>query len=255
MQNPVSQRITEIIFYYAEGNEKRFAESLGVKPAVVNNYTKGKQQSKPGFDVLQKICEIYPDISLEWLIAGKGQMLKGRQATERTMLTMPDSGVLIPVLNHKVAANYLCGYHSQEQISQLASMVLPNNIVRGKQFYAMQVSGDSMEPTLHDGDYVICHIHERSDWEYINNGEVCVMVTANNGLQVKRLQNKLLSKGVFTCVSDNKYHLPFDLAPDEINTIWKVSWRLSPDLLDEGDHNDKLAQLEARLERLERSRI
>ena len=35
-------------------------------------------RSKPGFDVLDKIGQAFPDINLNWLISGKGEMYVGR---------------------------------------------------------------------------------------------------------------------------------------------------------------------------------
>ncbi len=258
LQNPVSQRLTSVIERFAEGNEKRFAESIGVKPAVINNYTKGKQQSKPGFEVLQKICETYPAINIEWLINGRGQMEKAKlkPATERVLVTTQDTAgnVSIPVINRRAAANYLTGYKTQEYFEEMDAINLPTSFVRGKQFYALQVTGDSMEPTLHDGDYLICHLCERADWDYLNDGEVCVLVTDERGLQVKRIKNRL-SNGYVTCLSDNKRHTAFNLTYNEVLEIWRVSWKLSADLSLNAGLDDRLAQIEDRLERMERLKL
>jgi phage repressor protein C with HTH and peptisase S24 domain len=257
LRNLVSQRLSEIIEQFAEGNEKRFAESIGVKPAVINNYTKGKQQSKPGFEVLQKICDTYPSINIEWLINGRGQLRKGQtKPTERVLITTQDTSgnTSVPLINRRAAANYLTGYQTQEYFEELDAINLPPGFVRGKQFYALQVSGDSMEPTLYDNDFVICHAVERSDWEYINDGEVCVVATQERGLQVKRLRNRF-SSGYVACLSDNKKHLPFNLGAEELLEIWRVSWKLSANLSDNSGLYDKLADIESRLERVERLKV
>jgi phage repressor protein C with HTH and peptisase S24 domain len=253
-RNLVSQRLSDIIEQFAEGNEKRFAESIGVKPAVINNYTKGKQQSKPGFEVLQKICDAYPSINIEWLINGRGQLLKGRsKPTERVLVTTQDTSnnVSVPVINRRAAANYLTGYQTQEYFEELDAINLPRAFVRGKQCYALQVAGDSMEPTLYDSDFVICQAVDRADWEYINDGEVCVVATQDRGLQVKRLRNRFV-QGYVTCQSDNRKHLAFNLSAEELLEIWRVSWKLSANLADNSGLYDKLAEIESRLERVER---
>jgi phage repressor protein C with HTH and peptisase S24 domain len=253
MENPVSHRLSEVIDHFSGGNEKRFAESIGVKPAVINNYTKGKQQSKPGFEVLNRICETYPSINMEWLICGRGSMIKlSEKNSSGSNIQFIASSTSIPVINRRAAANYLTGYQTQEYFEELDTIYLPPALAKGKQYYALQVSGDSMEPTLHDSDYLICHLCDRSDWEYLTDGEVCVVVSHTRGLQVKRIQKRGMQNFV-TLISDNKRHPPFDMEYDEMLEIWKVKWKLSANFeVSSDDIYTKLLTLESRLEKMER---
>lgn len=50
----------------------KFATMIGVHASAISHILNGR--SKPGFDVLAKIVQTFPDISLDWLIAGKGNM-------------------------------------------------------------------------------------------------------------------------------------------------------------------------------------
>lgn len=254
MEGAVSQRLTAIIEHFANGNEKRFAESIGVKPAVINNYTKGKQQSKPGFEVLQKIAAAYPSLNIEWILSGKGHMLKNETERERLVpMSLSDDTVAVPVINRRAAANYLAGYQTQEYFEELEVINLPRNFVKGKPCYALQVIGDSMEPTLCENDYLICHLLDRSEWEYLDEGQICVIVS-ERGLQVKRIRNKRHSR-YLTLTSDNPKHPPFDMEHEEIIEIWKVNWRLTDRLAPPAeDLHNRIAQLEARLERVEKQR-
>lgn len=253
MEGVVSRRLTAVIEYFADGNEKRFAESIGVKPAVINNYTKGKQQSKPGFEVLQKMAATYPALNIEWILSGKGSMLKSENERVVVVPANDTDAVAVPVINRRAAANYLSGYQTQEYFEELDTISLPRNFVKGKQCYALQVIGDSMEPTLYENDYLICHLIDRTEWEYLGEGQICVIVS-ERGLQVKRIKNKLHNR-YLTLVSDNPKHPPFDMEHDEILEIWKVNWRLTDQLNPPSeDLHNRIAQLEARLERVEKQR-
>ncbi|MCS6967067.1 MAG: S24 family peptidase [Cytophagales bacterium] len=248
MESAVSERLIQIIAHFSGGNEKRFAESVGVKPAVINNYTKGKQQSKPGFEVLQKITAAYPSLNIEWLLSGKGNMLK---ESSFAFKQNDSESVAIPVINRKAAANYLAANHTQEYFEELENIYLPRNFVKGKRCYALQVTGDSMEPTLYENDYLICHLLDRAEWEYLNEGQICVIVS-QRGLQVKRIKNKSHSHYV-TLVSDNPKHPPLNIPHEEIIEIWKVNWRLTDQLSPLTDSfENRLASIEARLEQLEK---
>ena len=258
--NIVSQRLTDIIDHFSDGNEKRFADSLGVKPAVINNYTRGKQQSKPGFEVLYKIASIYPDVNIDWLLTGRGEMLLSQSKNgnrERLVVSTQDTrgNVTVPLINRRAAANYLTGYQSQEYFEQLDSLLLPSSFLSGKQYYAIQVSGDSMMPTFFDGDYVLCYRCDRSEWTYLNNGDVCVILS-DNGLQLKRLANKENPNHI-TCISDNaQTHPAFNLKHEDIIEMWKVTWKLSSHIENEEETGNnlltKLSDLEARLSKIER---
>ena len=52
----------------------RFAGIIGVQPSSISHILSGR--NKPGFDFIQKILTSYPSINAEWLIMGKGNMLK-----------------------------------------------------------------------------------------------------------------------------------------------------------------------------------
>jgi transcriptional regulator with XRE-family HTH domain len=52
----------------------KFAEMIGVQPSSVSHILSGR--NNPGFDFIQKILLSYPFLNAEWLILGKGDMLK-----------------------------------------------------------------------------------------------------------------------------------------------------------------------------------
>jgi transcriptional regulator with XRE-family HTH domain len=56
--------------------QKHFAEMIGISIGTLNNITNGRK-SKPSFDILEKILTCFHQVDANWLITGKGQMLKG----------------------------------------------------------------------------------------------------------------------------------------------------------------------------------
>jgi len=226
METTVGQRITLLINHYCGGSEKRFAESLGVSPAVINNYTNGKQQSKPSFDMLHKICTTYPQVQIEWLISGQGEMLKQALAEKDTSAhaTMRS----IPLLDVKAAANGKGGYLPDGPfIASEEVIYLPPHLVRGGRHIAVTVRGDSMAPTLQHGDIIICKEIEPNCWFELPQQEVYLVESEDNGLQVKRIENCLAQEGIIICWSDNPEHAPFQLSHEQIRKVWQVCWRLS----------------------------
>lgn len=77
----VNDRILYLIENQLSGNKKKFAERIGFAPQVVFNIVSGRK-SKPSFDVLEAIISSFDEISPEWLLTGKGAMLRGQSAPE-----------------------------------------------------------------------------------------------------------------------------------------------------------------------------
>ena len=77
----VNDRILYLIDNQLSGNKKKFAERIGFAPQVVFNIVSGRK-SKPSFDVLEAIISSFDEISPEWLLTGKGAMLREQSAPE-----------------------------------------------------------------------------------------------------------------------------------------------------------------------------
>ena len=50
----------------------KFANMIEVNPSAISHLLKGR--NKPGYDVLVNISKVFPDISMDWLLTGKGSM-------------------------------------------------------------------------------------------------------------------------------------------------------------------------------------
>lgn len=67
------ERVLKLIETKTYGNEKDFAIQIGIKQQTINNYTKGKRTIS--LDAIIAILTSYEDVSAEWLLRGKGEML------------------------------------------------------------------------------------------------------------------------------------------------------------------------------------
>ena len=71
---PIDQRFAQLIQQFGL-TKNSFAISLGKTASVVQHLIDGR--NKPGFDLLCKVFEIYPNVSRDWLLLGRGPMLVG----------------------------------------------------------------------------------------------------------------------------------------------------------------------------------
>ena len=72
------QKIKEIIDFYRLSGQK-FAVKIGISPNTLNNYLQGK--NKISLALIEAILTAFPEVSAEWLMRGKGQMIQGDQPT------------------------------------------------------------------------------------------------------------------------------------------------------------------------------
>ena len=65
----------------------RFAAMIKVNASAMSHILNGR--SKPGFDVLDKIAQAFPDVNLNWLISGKGSLYNNRISTPAKEVEIP----------------------------------------------------------------------------------------------------------------------------------------------------------------------
>jgi len=72
----VNERMKILIDELTGGRQSFFAEKLGVGQSTINSIV-GKRQNKPGYDLLNRIKTTYPEVNIDWLVAGDGEMFWG----------------------------------------------------------------------------------------------------------------------------------------------------------------------------------
>ena len=84
---PIDQRFAQLIQQFGL-TKNSFAMSLGKTASVVQHLIDGR--NKPGYDLLCKVFEIYPNVSRDWLLLGRGPMLvSGEHAPKVAAPTVP----------------------------------------------------------------------------------------------------------------------------------------------------------------------
>lgn len=134
-----------------------------------------------------------------------------------------DNYTAVPITQLEAAAGK--GAINYEHYAQSSKMVkFPNTLLRPGALLAGKIVGDSMEPTLVDGGYIIMRHVERSEYPYITNGTVCMVVTTDGESYVKRLK-KERRRAILKSDNPNRQFYP-DLAFDweQIVNIWRVEW-------------------------------
>ena len=221
-----------------------FEKAIDVSNGYINSISKNI-----GVEKLNVILEKYPKLNIEWLITGKGEMLKGEQTFSRNIKDLMPKVVVvddrendrIPLVPVRAQAGYLSSYDDVEFIETLPTYSLPN--MTNGTFRIFQVSGLSMYPTLQDGSYVVGRFVD--NWEHLSSNRVCVVVTQNDGIIVKRVTNTIAKYGTLYCKSDNRDYPHISVRVEEVREIWECKMHLSFEFLDPVTNYQKIASLEA----------
>ncbi|WP_151088401.1 helix-turn-helix domain-containing protein [Hymenobacter baengnokdamensis] len=70
----IGQRFTQLIQHLGL-SKNAFAQSLDKTATVIQHLV--DERNKPGYDLLCKVFETYPNVSKDWLLLGQGPMLAG----------------------------------------------------------------------------------------------------------------------------------------------------------------------------------
>ena len=248
-------------------NNSLFEKKCGLSNGYLG--TQLKRNADLGEGVLNKILDNCLDISPEWLLTGRGEMLKSEVATEviktprveiiepikvegrslmpKVVVVDDDDNDRIPLVSVKAQAGYLEGYDDSNYIEELPTYSVPD--MRNGTYRMFQVSGFSMYPTLQDGSYVVGQFVE--DWEWLSDNRVCVVVTERDGVIVKRVTNRAREKGFLYCKSDNRDYKHIKVMLEDVKEIWECKAHISFEFLDPVTNYQKIAELEVNVSELQ----
>jgi transcriptional regulator with XRE-family HTH domain len=81
-----SKRLKTIIEYFGE-SASSFSEKIEVQRSSISHIISGR--NKPSLDFILKILKTYPDLSLYWLLNGKGKMIENKTAASASSPPKP----------------------------------------------------------------------------------------------------------------------------------------------------------------------
>jgi len=197
----LSKRIEKIVEYSGLSIPK-FAEFVGFKtPQAVRELIKGNTKTL-SFQAQEKIISSYPEINVEWLTKGKGEMLSSaapppppQDVVKRPRLPINVTGGGNEVLDGVTLAQ--C-----EQVPVVP--MFPNYT------FTMRVTGESMSPYINPGDEVACLKIEEPT--FLQGGRIYVLFTSQ-GVIVKKIFDA--GDGI-RCVSINENFQEFTIPKNEI---------------------------------------
>lgn len=265
-----------LVFLREKKGEKQLetATALGLSRSTYANYEVGINQ--PKLDILLKIIGHFDidflklmsqDLSLGKIFESETENIeiqKGKKIGKilgknlgdfsqntplkigaempKTVVVTTQNEELVPLVPVKARAGYLIGYGDVEYMGKLPVYSFPN--LRPATYRVFEVEGNSMFSCLADKDRVLARWANAAE---INNDRVYVLVTANEGILIKRCLNKV-SEGLIICKSDNNHKGEYPnivLEMSEILECWYVQERLTKQLPNPNDFYRRIQDMEA----------
>lgn len=213
--SPIKQRI--LSFAGTLGISKRdFYAKIGV--------SRGTLESKTGIteDVITKFFATYPQVSIEWLMTGDGNMFKtpsspntlpiNERPTESATCVPEGSQEGIPLIPLSAMAG---AFTEDTQVMEFECERYVIPAFKGADFL-IQVKGDSMQPTYYSGDLVACQRVPLSDLFFQWNKTYVLDTT--QGPLIKRIRQGSDNDHVLI-VSDNPAYAPFELSRAQFHGV------------------------------------
>jgi transcriptional regulator with XRE-family HTH domain len=237
-------------------SQEALANDLGVTRSAISSYEDGR--AEPKLLVMNKIAH-YFNISLDQLLnvdlsaMGEGNLenpkeIKKYASTQNlrilTITVDKENNENIELVPAKAAAGYTIGYADADYLRELPKYQLPF-LSKGRTYRAFEISGDSMLPLL-PGSVVIGEYVD--NWNSLKDGTVCVVVSKNEGVVLKKVYNRIAERGTLMLKSNNIAYSPYEIFAEDVLEIWRFSAYVSKDFPEDGNSVADLRKAFARLE-------
>ncbi len=238
-------------------NDNKLTVQAGISNGIIG---KARKRGALSHANISKILHTYPELNANWLFTGQGEMCSTYEE-EPLIEKNTKQPITILVVNVRNTSNYIANYQKQEFLEKLETITLPKSVINEpvidhRQYYAFQVIGNSMHPTIYNNDFILAKLLTASEWVTTKQNYIHIIISKSRGVVIKRVENQLKDKGIICCKSDNKYYSQFNIDHDDILQIFEVKCKLSFNLAKE-EYNiyEQLSKIENEIEELKQNQL
>lgn len=222
MANIVTKRFVECHDLLKEEQKikssRQFAISIGTLPQSLNEILKGNRDAT--VKNLMGIVEEF-GVSERYLLSGEGPMFFQE---EEPVIVKQDK---IVYMSAPAYAGSIDQFHELLTEEDVVKFSIPGYQDNFGDHRCFDVRGDSMEPTLTQGDMIICsRIPANNRYSCIKDMHVYVVITQTD-IMVKRVVNQIDSNASIKLISDNDFYEDRVLPAEQIRELWRVNLKLS----------------------------
>ena len=216
---------------------KRFKKSqedvssdLGLTRSSYSGYENGV--AEPNMETVLKLSDYYKipvdelirrdfnelkESEWETIESGIYSDVKGSKLRVLTSLVDSENNDLIELIPEKARAGYAMGYSDPDYIKVLPTFSLPF-LSKDRKYRSFPIKGDSMPP-VSEGSYVVGEFVQ--NWNTIKSGTPYIVVTKEEGIVFKIVNNLLATEKSFQLCSTNPMYPPYMVHANDVLEMWK----------------------------------
>lgn len=238
--------------------QEEAAHALQMKRSTLSGYENGV--AEPGMAALLAFSKYYhiavdtlitidlstlSGLQLQQLEQGSDVFIRGSKLRVLATTVNTENDENIELVPEKAKAGYTNGFADPGFIGELPVFRLPF-LSGDRKYRTFQLKGDSMLP-IPDGSWVTGEYIQ--DWNQLVTGQAYIILTLDDGIVFKVVENKIKSEQKLTLYSLNSIYEPYDVLVQDIREVWKFVHYISAELPDPVLPEDRLLSMVARLKR------
>lgn len=234
---------------------ENFSQVTGISKYTLDSMF--KKGTNPNFENLNKIISVYTQYSLDWLMTGKGDMMKsdydltavgGQYLAESdapyfitkngvSYYEMPNGKyrMRVPLIPAKAYAKYIDEYRDADSISDMEYIEFIVDKIGLGQYYAFEIKGDSMDDesknSISDRDIVLARELKKDLWKNkLHNDEYPFwIIMLDNTIICKQIVRHDVERCEITCHSLNPSpeYTDFVLSLNDVRQLCNIVARQS----------------------------
>lgn len=178
-------------------SQRQLAEFLKVAPSTISMYENG--QREPNFEVLESLADFF-NVDLNYLLG------KTNKTTKIILDSESSKGIQIPVLGTVPAGIPITAVEDIIDYEEI-----PKSWENQGEFFGLKIKGDSMYPTLENGDVVIVKKQSTAD-----NGDTIIVMVNGDDATCKRYER---SETGIMLIPNNSAYNPVFYTNEEIEAL------------------------------------
>ena len=226
------ERLNEIVRSIKFGyklTQREVAIKIGLKSATyLSDVLNGRHPVSE--QISDSLIKAFPEYSKDWLLTGEGTMLAGDgevKANAKELDPEALNWISVPVIPFRAMAGSTGWYEDvfADEWKEKRTVIAPLG-AKAIDHAIFTVTGDSMEPTLIEGDEILakhvpfdCYKETRLR---IYNYSIWIIATKSEGILIKNITEHDVENHTITCHSFNDKYSDFVLDLSEVKDIYHI---------------------------------
>jgi len=230
------------------GGRNKFEKVIGKSEGYLSGAI--KKNSSIGSEVLLEVATMFPEVSLEWLITGRGNMLNSDNKEGKPYLVtksgtkyfeLPNGmyRMRVPLVPYEAYAKYIDEHRDADFIEELQEVDFIVDKIGLGRYFAFVIKGDSMDDgsikSFPHGTMVLARELSKEHWQegnglHINSFPYWILVLKNTIL-CKQITKQDVESGKITCHSlsqSPEYTSDFDLELEDVIQLLSIVQKTLP---------------------------